>query len=296
MKKQKVPIWKNELRAVFLCTALVLTPAAAAASQDSDALSLSERVAALESELSVLEEKTGIQIGELTDDNGAAAGAAAPVSDAGETDPQQFLEAAVDSFNQRRQKAAEYTSEELAGMNEADRVAYYYACVEAEDNFYNRYQNALFNDKNLQYYCHVYRTAMEQQKSACQQYQQDGDGEKFNENWYVGYYNRVVAITGLYDNYGAAFDGDTVETLRADIGLETTLKEELEANRSVDTDTVYSVQTMLNALGYSCGGADGLCGPATVRSVRHFQAMNKMTITGVIDRNLVSKLTEQAKR
>lgn len=241
---------------------------------------------------------SGSASGQGTSDSGqdqtasGQGGTADPQTGATESDPQQFLEAVVESFNKRRETAASKSADELASMSEAQRVSYCKNCVDSELNFYNRYQNALFSDKNLQYYCHVYRTAIEQQENACTQYENDGDGNAFNSAWYIGYYNRVVGIAGLYDVYGASFDADAVKEMREDIGLDDTLKEQVQKNAGVDTATVTSVQNMLNSLGYSCGQADGICGLSTVRAVRHFQAMNRMTITGVIDSTLVQKLSE----
>lgn len=56
---------------------------------------------------------------------------------------------------------------------------------------------------------------------------------------------------------------------------------------------VEAVQTVLNALGYDAGPADGLAGAGTRTAIRAFQADNGLPTTGTIDAALVATLNSQ---
>jgi localization factor PodJL len=62
------------------------------------------------------------------------------------------------------------------------------------------------------------------------------------------------------------------------------------ATITVDTDLIASAQTLLNALGYDAGLADGQPGPRTEAAVRAFQTDRQLPPTGVIDQALIGRL------
>ncbi|GJL97954.1 MAG: localization factor PodJL [Hyphobacterium sp.] len=59
---------------------------------------------------------------------------------------------------------------------------------------------------------------------------------------------------------------------------------------TIDTDLIASAQTLLNALGYDAGLADGQPGPRTEAAVRAFQSDRQLPPTGVIDQALIGRL------
>jgi localization factor PodJL len=62
------------------------------------------------------------------------------------------------------------------------------------------------------------------------------------------------------------------------------------ATITIDTDLIASAQTLLNALGYDAGLADGQPGPRTEAAVRAFQSDRQLPPTGVIDEALIGRL------
>jgi len=62
------------------------------------------------------------------------------------------------------------------------------------------------------------------------------------------------------------------------------------ATITVDNDLIASAQTLLNALGYDAGLADGQPGPRTEAAVRAFQTDRQLPPTGVIDQALIGRL------
>lgn len=49
-------------------------------------------------------------------------------------------------------------------------------------------------------------------------------------------------------------------------------------------------QTRLESLGYSCGGVDGIAGPATLQAVKNYQAANGLAVDGIVGANTYAKL------
>ncbi len=54
--------------------------------------------------------------------------------------------------------------------------------------------------------------------------------------------------------------------------------------------TVKKVQKRLSNLGYSCGRTDGVYGTSTKKAVKKFQKKKHMTVNGVINKKLLTKL------
>ena len=54
-----------------------------------------------------------------------------------------------------------------------------------------------------------------------------------------------------------------------------------------DSDAIKSVQTILNALGYNCGNADGVMGNQTIAAIKKFQSDQGLDATGKINSELL---------
>jgi len=62
------------------------------------------------------------------------------------------------------------------------------------------------------------------------------------------------------------------------------------ATLTLDTELIASAQSLLNALGYDAGLADGQPGPRTEAAVRSFQTDRGLPVTGIIDPALIGRL------
>lgn len=62
------------------------------------------------------------------------------------------------------------------------------------------------------------------------------------------------------------------------------------ATITLDTELIASAQSLLNALGYEAGQADGQPGPRTEAAVRAFQSDRGLPVTGIIDPALIGRL------
>jgi TPR repeat protein len=78
----------------------------------------------------------------------------------------------------------------------------------------------------------------------------------------------------------AAANSDAVDAARANA-----------ASNGPGREKVREAQTLLNALGFSAGGADGIAGRQTRAAVREYQGKNDLPVTGMIDDELLAQLT-----
>lgn len=78
----------------------------------------------------------------------------------------------------------------------------------------------------------------------------------------------------------AAANGDAIDSARV-----------TAASSGPGRAKVREAQTLLNALGFSVGGADGIAGRQTRAAVREYQDKNDLPVTGAIDDGLLAQLT-----
>ena len=63
----------------------------------------------------------------------------------------------------------------------------------------------------------------------------------------------------------------------------------------MEGDDVKKLQEKLNALGYSCGSADGIYGTKTVNALKKFQTANKLEVDGIFGPASLKALNEAVK-
>lgn len=263
----------------------------------SSAETLEDRIASLEERVAHLEAIIGKTA------NGADAGTTdadkTPVEEVHGTvlmDQQQFIKDIAESYNKRSIVATKYTNAEEQAMTTEESVLYYTECANAEKEFFDKYQYAVFNDLNIQYLCGRYIAGLAKQYKALDVWNSAKDFDEFNDQYQSGYYNRAYVIVELTEYYNAPF-GD-ISSMKADTKALDTLNEAEKRNASVDHGTIKKTQQLLNDIGFFCGTADGVSGKRTVKSIKRFQEMyGYEPVDGMIDDELIAQLeAELAKK
>lgn len=210
-------------------------------------------------------------------------------------DAEVFKTDIVNSYNGRSIIANKYTVAELNTMTSKETVEYDEQCAEAEREFYEKYENAVFDDLNIQYLCSQYVGGLEKQYNAQKIWDDTQDINQFLNEYQSGYYNRAYVIVELSDYYSLPF-GD-VEGMRTDTAAMDSLNEAETRNKAVDSTTVQKTQQLLNDIGFYCGNADGISGKRTVKSIKRFQQMyGYEPEDGMIDDELIIQLETELEK
>ncbi len=213
-------------------------------------------------------------------------------------DEYTFLDDIVNSYNARSLVAARYSSEEMNAMSAQERADYYYECASAEEDFYTKYQNAVFEDEGISALCSLYVEGIREQLESCEIYYETGDEESLLKTWNAGYRDRAAVIVELADDYGLSFGDITemrsgVEAAALEEAMDSTGEGTDSYSEGTDSGTVQYVQELLNDLGFSCGEADGVYGQNTVDAIEQFRELyGYLPFDGVIDDELIGQLED----
>lgn len=287
---------RKKIVAVMLSLGMVLGIPVAA-----NAESLEERVTALEEKVAELEKMVGIKNEgdeSSTDDvEKDEAEETSTMTEETDSEPvmmetQQFIDDIAASYNARSVVADRYTIAEENAMTDEELEEHYISCSKAEQPFYEKYQNAKFEDLNIQYLCNQYILGLEKQYKSDEIWNQTKDFDKFYNQYNSGYYNRAYVIVELTEYYNAPFTD--ISSMKASTEAMDSLNEAETRNAAVDHATVQKTQQLLNDIGFFCGSADGISGKRTVKSIKRFQEMyGYEPIDGMIDDELISQLEDE---
>ncbi len=204
-----------------------------------------------------------------------------------------FLQDLAASFNARQEKARTYSNDEISAMSEAAMWAFRFNCAHEEENFYNTYSSAQFDDLNIYYLCSEYCMGLKKQFQAEEIWNSQGDSEEANRLYTAGYYNRAYALVELCEYYGLNL-ADEYQNLKNAVMQMDSMSGEETRNASVDQATVQQVQELLNSLGFLCGTPDGIAGRQTASCIERFQNMYGYDpADGIIDDELITQLQDQ---
>ena len=226
--------------------------------------------------------------------------AAANVQDETEAETEVTLTKAKDFLadigaaeNDRLAISQSYTEAELRMMTNDEIAQANQECCESERWFVDRYTDAQFASRNLQYLCEQYLTGLQNQFDAYDSWQEKQDIDAYNELWEAGFAKRAVVVVELKEFYGVGFTDISDMQKKAD---------ELQSldtfsSGGVSAETVRKVQEYLNKLKFPVGAVDGDCGYRTVQMVRRFQKLYGYNPSdGIIDDELVSQLEEEVEK
>ena len=200
-----------------------------------------------------------------------------------------FLADITASYEDRLVRSERYTNEELNKMSDEEYIDAHLYYVEAEEAFCDKYREAEFEDRNMQYLFNKYCEGVDLEKQSCEDFLKDKDFGKWSVAWGEAYNLRADVIVELADLYNAEFS--SIDDMRASV--EARAAESTTATVTTDADkaTITKAQQLLNDLGFLCGTADGDAGKRTISSVRRFQEMYGYSpIDGVIDDELIGQL------
>ncbi|MGN8630726.1 peptidoglycan-binding domain-containing protein [Blautia sp. HCP3S3_G3] len=287
---------KKKIVAIVLSIGMTFSMPAIASAE-----SLEERITALEKRVAELEEMVGVssetEETEITVENETSS--TENVEEEAEPvlmETQQFIADIAASYNARSVVANRYTVAEINTMTDEEYVKYSLDCVEAEREFYEKYQNAKFEDLNIQYLCNQYIGGLNKQYQTKDIWNKSKDRIQFDTQYTSGYYNRAYVIVELTEYYGAPFTD--ISDMKANTEAMDSINEAETRNAAVDHATVKKTQELLNGIGFFCGNADGISGKRTVKSIKRFQEMyGYEPVDGMIDDELIGQLeVELAKK
>lgn len=200
-----------------------------------------------------------------------------------------FLADITASYEDRLVRSQKYTNEELNKMSDEEYIEAHLYYVEAEERFCDKYREAEFEDRNIQYLFNKYCEGVDLEKQSCEDFLKDRDFGKWSVAWGEAYNLRADVIVELADLYNAEFS--SIDDMRANVEARAAESTAATATTDADKETITKAQQLLNDLGFLCGNPDGDAGKRTVASVRRFQEMYGYSpIDGVIDDELVEQL------
>ena len=209
------------------------------------------------------------------------------------SDVQVFLADIGAAVNDRLALSNSYTEAELSMMTNDEIAQANQECCESERWFMDRYRDAKFESRNLQYLCGQYLTGLQNQYDAYDSWQENHDIDAYNELWEAGFAKRASAVVELKQFYGVGFTdiSDMEEKVK-----ELEKLDELGSG-TVSEETTRKVQECLNTLKFPVGSVDGYCGYRTVQMIRRFQKLYGYgPADGVIDDELVAQLEEEVQK
>lgn len=203
----------------------------------------------------------------------------------------KFLKGIRKSLKKRTQAAVSYSESELGAMTNDELVEANAACCEEEREFYEKYRNAVFENKDIQYLCGQYMAGLKNQFDAYDTWKENGNISLYNELWDAGYAKRACAVCELADQYEIDF-GDITEMRKKVEALEKK-NGETPAN-TLGYEAVAECQNCLNTLGFK-NVADGSWGARTSKMLKRFQLMYGYgPVDGVLTEEILGKLREEA--
>ena len=207
---------------------------------------------------------------------------------------EEFLKDFKDSYDRREAVYGQNAGARREWMSAEAWNAYLETCVDAEQEFYEKYQDASFEDLNIQYLCNQYIDGLSKQHQAIEEWKEDPDSEEGNRIWLSGYYDRAGVIVEMSEYYDVDLPERTVATLKGELD---SMSEPETGNADVDPETVLKTQELLNTIGFYCGEADGVAGRRTAKMIRRFQEMYGYDpADGLIDDELIDQLEEAAEQ
>lgn len=200
-----------------------------------------------------------------------------------------FLADITASYEDRLVRSERYTNEELNKMSDEEYIDAHLYYVEAEESFCDKYREAEFEDRNMQYLFNKYCEGIDLEKQSCEDFLKDKDFGKWSVAWGEAYNLRADVIVELADLYNAEFS--SIDDMRASVEARAAESTTFTATTDADKATITKAQQLLNDLGFLCGNPDGDAGKRTVSSVRRFQeTYGYSPIDGVIDDELIGQL------
>ena len=240
-------------------------------------------------------------IHELLGDGGSLEEQEISTEDETEAEPilmkeEEFFNDILKSYNERQNFNKGFTDSEIDMMTYEERVAQRRDVVLTEKWFADKYQNAIFDDLNIQYLCNQYVQGIDKQYKACEKYLSSNmnadDYDQWSNGWQSGYYNRCYVIVELYEYFDVPFSPEDVDVMKADADSLDALNEAETRNSQVPHETVKEVQTLLHEIGFKCWNIDGVAGKRTVKAIKRFQEMYGYEIDGMIDDELIEQLKQ----
>nr|WP_297705223.1 peptidoglycan-binding domain-containing protein [uncultured Butyrivibrio sp.] len=211
---------------------------------------------------------------------------------------EEFFTDLLDSYSARSKIATKYTKAEIQSMSNKEHVEFILECVNAENELKEKYENAKFDDLNIQYLCHQYVNGIAKQQEACETYLAGDDTIDARANYTdlnnSGYLNRAYVIVELNDYYDVPFPDVGLKTMRNDVQQLEKLNEAEKRNKDVPKRTVKEVQTLLHLIGFRCWNIDGSAGKKTVKAIKRFQEMYGYEVDGMITDDLIEQLKKAA--
>ena len=196
------------------------------------------------------------------------------------------------AYNDRVSREERYTNSELNSMSDQEYVDAHLYYAEAEEDFYEKYKEARFEDMNIEYLCSTYCKGIETQLTGCRNFSQKTNFTTWFTSYLDAYNKNLSILSELAEYYDAPFS-DVKDKLPEEETADTTIDDAVKRNESVDRTTVQTVQQQLNDLGFLCGTPDGQAGKKTTKSVQRFQEMyGYEPADGVIDDDLTEQLSE----
>ena len=204
---------------------------------------------------------------------------------------EDFFNDILESYSARQIISDRYTNAEINTLSDEEIQLWHKELVEKELSYMAKYENAVFDDLNIQYLCKRYVNGLLNQKKAYELYFEGGDANKVSDYWSSGYNSRCYVIVELSEYYEIPFPASSVAVMKEQTEALDSLNEAETRNASVDHETVRKTQELLNGIGFFCGAADGVSGKRTVKSIKRFQEMYGFDpIDGIIDDELVEQL------
>ena len=206
-------------------------------------------------------------------------------------DENKFLKGIRKSLRKRTKAAVSYSESELGAMTNDELVEANAQCCEAERGFYEKYKNAVFTNKDVQYLCGQYMAGLKNQFDAYDVWKEEGNISLYNELWDAGYAKRACAVCELAEQYEIDF-GDITE-----------MQKKVEALNKKNTETpgtelgyeaVLECQNCLNTLGFR-NTADGSWGARTSKMLKRFQLMYGYgPVDGILTEDALNNLRQEA--
>ena len=206
-------------------------------------------------------------------------------------DENKFLKGIRKSIRKRTKAAVSYSESELGAMTNDELVEANAACCEAERPFYEKYKNAVFNNKDVQYLCGQYIAGLKNQFDAYDVWKEEGNISLYNELWDAGYAKRACAVCELAEQYEIDF-GDITEMQKK---VEALNKKNGETpGTELGSEAVLECQNCLNTLGFR-NTADGSWGARTSKMVKRFQLMYGYgPVDGILTEDVLNNLRQEA--
>ena len=205
---------------------------------------------------------------------------------------EDFFADILASYSARQVISNRYSNSETSMMTDEELQEWHKELIDAEWPYMSKYENAVFDDLNIQYLCDHYLGGLKKQKRSYEYYFSNGDVDNASYQWSSGYENRCYVIVELADYYEIEFPADAVDVMRAEVEALDSLDEAETRNSQVPTETVKEVQTLLHEIGFRCWNIDGVAGKRTVKAIKRFQEMYGYEIDGMIDDELIDQLKQ----